>query len=1238
MGEVYIAHDTLLDRLVAVKFIAGVAPSAAERERFRTEARAVARVQHPNVVGIHRVGEVQGRPYLVSELVRGESLARVPRPLLWQRVLELGIGLARGMAVAHRRGVLHRDIKPANVMLTEDGQIKLLDFGVAKLLDVVGPPATRVTPLSLVLPQSRGDSNQDTIDAPGAVAPSAVDGVTPLATGRIGTPLYMAPEVLRGEPATPRSDVYSLGVVLYELCSGSVPFQASTVEELSEAIRHGPLPLSRAVSQIDPSFAAIVTRCLERDLSARFSSAEALREALEELQERARDESGPIERPYPGLHSFTAQDRATFFGRISEVRTVLERLRAEPLVVVAGDSGAGKSSLCRAGVLPHVVEGASGLGASWRACEMLPGRQPVQALAAALAVLLGHSEAALADMLWNSPSELGRWVRAVQGDSSVLLFVDQLEEVLTLAVPVEAERFTRCLESLASMGPRLRVLATARGDFLGRLAALPGLGEHFAGGLLLLPHVSEFGLREAVTGPAQTQGFTFESDQMVEELVTAGRAEGALPLLQFALSELWERRDLARRVIPAVALSALGGVEGALARHADRVLAGLRPGARDGARKVLGRLVLAEGTRARRTHSELLGARDEEDGEARVALEALVRSRLVLVREATEGHGVGTYELAHEALLRGWDTLRGWLASGEEQRVLRQRLERACAEWERLDRAGEQLWSERQLAEVVRLDAASLNASEMDFLRASRRRERRRWLAGVALVLLFPVTAVAVWGGSELRAQRARDAERAHALEVAEQALRNAQEKDAQVEALRRLAFERFDAGRTRDAEPVWARALALAREESANYDEATQVLDAALLHDSRPELRRELGEVLYRYILLAERDRREEVRALLLKRLDRVDDIGEFHRRLVDPAHVHLESSPTGVEVLLEEVIEEKGQMRWSSLRPLGRTPIEDVVLAPGPYRLTLMRPGEHPVYYPVLLGRGERFEARVPLPSIPDGYVYVPPGRFLYGSADDEKIRLSIVRTRPLHERSTGGFFIARHEVTYADWLKFLRALPAGMRTLHRPHGTNYFGTIGISERADGRWELLIEHGKYVYRAKEGEPLRYPERDQRAAQDWLTFPVSGVSWEGSLEYLAWLESSGQLRGARMCNEVEWERAARGADGRDYPNGNRLDPDDANFDATYGRKAGAFGPDGVGLHPVSDSPFGVTDMAGNVWEWMGTDTRPQHVAYGGGSFYEDMLAQRGLNHGDADEAMRSPLVGLRVCATVPEP
>nr|MBP6849830.1 serine/threonine protein kinase [Kofleriaceae bacterium] len=195
MGHVYLAEDTVLARAVAIKFIAGV-PDLGARQRFLLEARATARVQHPNVVSVYRVGEVADRPYLVSELIRGRPLAELPKPRPWAEVLPLGLELARGLAAAHRRGVVHCDIKPTNVMVTDDGVPKLVDFGLARVV------------------QDR--------DAGGG--------------GRVGTPDYMAPEVWAGQAPSRRSDVYSLGALLFELCTGQAPFAEVAAGELAAVV------------------------------------------------------------------------------------------------------------------------------------------------------------------------------------------------------------------------------------------------------------------------------------------------------------------------------------------------------------------------------------------------------------------------------------------------------------------------------------------------------------------------------------------------------------------------------------------------------------------------------------------------------------------------------------------------------------------------------------------------------------------------------------------------------------------------------------------------------------------------------------------------------------------------------------------------------------------------------------------------------------------------------------------
>src|ERR1043165_3280433 len=142
MGSVWLAKDTLLDRLVAVKFVAH-APDRRTRERFAIEARVAARLSHSNVVTVHRYREIAGRPYRVSEYVRGHSLDKIAKPIEPARALEVGIALARGLAATHRQGIVHRDIKPANAIVTADGDVKLVDFGLAKLQDAALPRGAR---------------------------------------------------------------------------------------------------------------------------------------------------------------------------------------------------------------------------------------------------------------------------------------------------------------------------------------------------------------------------------------------------------------------------------------------------------------------------------------------------------------------------------------------------------------------------------------------------------------------------------------------------------------------------------------------------------------------------------------------------------------------------------------------------------------------------------------------------------------------------------------------------------------------------------------------------------------------------------------------------------------------------------------------------------------------------------------------------------------------------------------
>jgi len=254
MGEVWRARDEQLNRSVAIKILPpDVSTDPSRRARFEQEARALAALNHPNIVAVYEAGQHEGRAYIVSELVEGEPLRAIlngSRPPL-RRLMEMAAQIAEALAAAHHAGIVHRDLKPENIMVTPSGRVKVLDFGLAKQSAIRSADVTATLPLTHA----------------GTV---------------MGTVGYMSPEQVRGEEADHRSDIFSFGVVLFEMLTGKRAFQAaSSVETMNAILHQDPPPLDAEVPVLPPAMVTVVHRCLEKRPEARFQSAADLAFALQ---------------------------------------------------------------------------------------------------------------------------------------------------------------------------------------------------------------------------------------------------------------------------------------------------------------------------------------------------------------------------------------------------------------------------------------------------------------------------------------------------------------------------------------------------------------------------------------------------------------------------------------------------------------------------------------------------------------------------------------------------------------------------------------------------------------------------------------------------------------------------------------------------------------------------------------------------------------------------------------------
>lgn len=720
-GEVYKAYHPALERDVAIKTIHTFSDEPKAIERFRREARIIAALRHPNIVQVHDFDIDEGTFYMVMEHVAGESLQAYLKPvhaknerLPLTEALVLFQTVCRAVIYAHQQGVVHADIKPANVLLTTESQPILADFGLSRIAG-----RERVT-----------SSNALT-----------------------GTPAYMSPEQCMSKGSDKRSDIYSLGVMLFELVTGSLPFTGdSLVAIILKHIDETP-PFPRSLNpDLPPELETIILRAMEKDPDKRYQSVQQMVQALDEvivplggvpsvlfdLDEPLPEGTQPC---YRGLQAFEEQHAHLYYGREALVRQLLLRmemmlddslpdsLQIGRFLAVLGASGSGKSSLIRAGLIPKLRAGELEGSGDWHIRLLKPGQRPLTALATTLRTLITDRSLTtelLAVDLWKDGRSLSRIFDENRPQQRLILVIDQFEEIFTLCHDERERR--KFIENLlyaatVSSGPVL-VLLTMRADFYHHCAAYRDLANRIANQQILVGAMNEMELRQAIVQPAQQIGLRFEPGLVIKILDDVAQQPGALPLLQHALLELWERRQ--GRLLTLRAYLASGGVQGAIAKRADDIYGQFSEAEQTAVRRIMLRLTEpgekgSKATSRRAVPTEFFGT-ETDDLAVRHVLRTLAEARLVTL-------GDESVEVAHEALIRSWPALQEWLAEDQEGLRIHRHLSDAAQSWAALERDGGELYRGVRLARALEWaedHPQELNVLEQEFLQNSRELGERR--------------------------------------------------------------------------------------------------------------------------------------------------------------------------------------------------------------------------------------------------------------------------------------------------------------------------------------------------------------------------------------------------------------------------------------------------------------------------------------------------------------------------------
>ncbi|MFQ5436497.1 MAG: protein kinase, partial [Anaerolineae bacterium] len=525
-GVVYRAWQPSVNRDVAVKIIL---PRFANNpnfiRRFEAEAQLVARLEHPHIVPLYDYWREPDAAYLIMRLLRGGSLedqlASGPLSLAEVQQTTQQIGLA--LDVAHRHDIIHRDIKPANVLLDEDKNAYLVDFGIAKNLDRM---------------------NGKSLTEGGVV---------------IGSPAYISPEQILAEPVGPQSDIYCLGILLFEVLTGQKPFPGPTPVAYIQQHLNDPLPsLSQFNGDLPPALDDVIRRATAKKIEDRYPTTPAFLDDFEKAVETAvsptdhhpvpaadttvppitTQEIAALENPYCGLRAFTAADAANFYGRDALVQEMLGMMSDSSdlsrFTAVVGPSGSGKSSVVKAGLMPSLRRGGLPNSDDWFMVDLTPGTHPWEEAEAALLRIAINPPDSLLPMLQEGHRGLLRAVRRVlpeEDGSQLVLVIDQFEELFTLVKEEEIRAHFLASLVTAVLDPhsRLQVVITLRADFTDRPLQYVDFGELMRQRTLFVLPLTPDELNQAITQPVAKLGMTMQPDLIATIIREVEDQPGMLP-------------------------------------------------------------------------------------------------------------------------------------------------------------------------------------------------------------------------------------------------------------------------------------------------------------------------------------------------------------------------------------------------------------------------------------------------------------------------------------------------------------------------------------------------------------------------------------------------------------------------------------------------------------------------------------------------------------------------------------